>query len=869
MQANATWSRAAMLIVLLALPASVWAQATASWTATGPRQDCPAAACLLVFFDSNQVPGEPITLNGSASSPQPGGPPIVAYNWTIDGQLAGSGASPTLAVTLADGAHSVTLVVVDAKQVSSAPNTQTVTVVAPNQAIIAGGNQTVIDTNAPAGQPVTLDGSQSTNGDAQYCGCSISNYIWTVNGQGTTQNVAKPTFVLPVGTNAITLVVTSQNQTSAPTQVTITVQAPAPPTLPTAVIAGGNRTIPNTNGQPGAAVVVDGSGSTAPAPATIVAYQWSVNGSVVAAATGPKPTLNLAAGVNTVSLTVVDSQEVSSAAVSVTLTVLGPITVQITGGSRSVPDTDGLPGESVPLVGTATATGRTIPPSAFAWAATAVVAGQTITVATAQGTDRPTLRLRDGANAVTLSVTDPNGGFVTRAVVTITVAGPNAGAVPNPISSIPGLTTNQKAVAQAIEQSCADLSTQYVSGTALAAPQTDLLQQCRALIRDHVNAVDVAGLQRALDALSGQQVTEMQRMGLVFSDSQFKNLGDRLTELRRGQRGMSLAGLHVQAGNGAIPLEMLAGAAGKALGGGAGDQNPESELLKDRLGVFVDGDLRVGDRSATDRESAFDLRNHSYTLGIDYRFGGDFVAGAAFGYGRATSMFSGPDARLDSRNMTGSLYGSWYVNDWYLDWIGSYGKLDYDSSRHVLFNSSVVTSLNGIVDRSATGTTNGRQTAVSASTGYDFHTGGWLLGPTVSLNYVKVDIDGFTESGANGLNLAFDRQRGESFTIKAGAHLSYAWTTSFGVILPHVQGAAVHEFASVAESVNARFAADALGSFAILTDAPDRDYLNWSAGVSAQFPFGIAAFVDYQAFAGLAHTSQHDITLGLRIATRF
>jgi outer membrane lipase/esterase len=869
MQGNATWSRAAMLTILLALPAGAWAQATASWTATGARQDCPAAACLLVFFDSNQAPGEPITLNGSASSSPPDSAAIVSWNWTIDGQAMSSGTSPLLPLTLGDGSHQVTLVVVDSQGIPSSPNTQTVTIAAPNQAVIAGGNRTLVNTNGPPGQPVTLDGSQSTNGDAQFCGCSITSYVWTVNGQGTTQNVATPTFVLPVGANTITLVVASQNQTSAAAQVTITVTQPAPLTPPTAVIAGGNRTIPNTSGQPGAAVVVDGSGSTAPAPATIIAYQWSVNGTLVPAATGSKPTLNLNAGTNTVSLTVIDSQEVASAPASVTLTVLGPIAVQITGGSRTVPDTDGLPGEAVPLVGTATSAGRTIPPSAFAWVATAVVAGQTVTVATTQGTDRPTLRLRDGANTVTLSVTDPTGGFVTSAVVTITVAGANAGAVPNPISSIPGLTANQKAVAQAIEQSCADLSTQYVNGTALAGSQTDLLQQCRALIRDHVNAVDIAGLQRALDALSGQQITEMQRMGLVFSDSQFKNLGDRLTELRRGQRGMSLAGLHVQAGNGALPLELLAGVASKALGGGAGDQNPDSELLKDRLGVFVDGDLRIGDRTATDRESAFDLRNHSYTLGIDYRFGGEFVAGAAFGYGRATSRFSGPDARLDSRNMTGSLYGSWYVNDWYLDWIGSYGKLDYDSSRHVLFNSTVVTSSNGIVDRIATGTTNGRQAAVSANTGYDFHAGGWLFGPTISLNYVKVNIDGFAESGASGLNLAFDQQRGDSFTVKAGAHLSYAWTTAVGVILPHLQGAAVHEFANAAQSVNARFAADALASFAILTDAPDRDYFRWSAGVSAQFPFGIAAFVDYQALAGLAHTSQHDITLGLRIATRF
>lgn len=68
---------------------------------------------------------------------------------------------------------------------------------------------------------------------------------------------------------------------------------------------------------------------------------------------------------------------------------------------------------------------------------------------------------------------------------------------------------------------------------------------------------------------------------------------------------------------------------------------------------------------------------------------------------------------------------------------------------------------------------------------------------------------------------------------------------------------------------DARFAADAAAGFTILTDAPDRDYFNWSVGFSAQFPYGIAAFIDYQAMAGLALTTLHDTSMGVRIATRF
>ncbi|HVO47858.1 MAG TPA: autotransporter domain-containing protein [Steroidobacteraceae bacterium] len=644
-------------------------------------------------------------------------------------------------------------------------------------------------------------------------------------------------------------------------------QAQVGSTAPTAVIAGGNRTIGDTDNRPGEVVSFDGSGSATTDPeATIVIYQWSINGTIDEAATGPRPSMALADGQSTVSLVVIDSFQQQSAPASVVITVLAPLTVQITGGSRTVADSDGLPGEKVPFTGSATSPGRTIPVSAFSWVATARVGTSNTVIDSAQGTASPTLKLRDGANTVTLNVTDPGNGRVTSATVTVSVGTPNPTNVPNPISSLPGLTPNQKAAAQSLERACNDLGNQYVAGSALGADSIDLLQQCRAIIRDHVNGTDLPGLLTALDAVSGQQLTSMQRIGLTFSDSQFKNLGNRLTELRQGLHGASASGLNIHSGDSSLPLQQLGSLAADVLGGAAGADDSSRALFSDRLGIFITGDIRLGDREASERESAFDLTDHSITVGADYRFTNTFVAGAAFGYGRAKSEFT--TARLDSKNLTGSLYGSWYRGDWYVDFIATFGKVDYDSSRHIQFDSSVVTSA-GVVDRIALGSTSGRQTAASVTTGYDWHWGGLQAGPAVTLNYSHLKVDGFAETGASGLDLSFDDQSAESVTLRAGGHLSYAINTRFCVILPHLQAAAVREFAATTQAVNVRFSADAASGYTILTDGPDRDYFNWSGGVSAQFPHGIAAFVEYQAMAGLALTSLHDTAAGLRLATSF
>jgi outer membrane lipase/esterase len=822
--------------------------------------------------DSDKAPGESVTLSsvGSVFGDCPGVTAAacsnLTYKWTVNGSAMGVN-SPTPTFRLRDGANTISLIVSDAGQASPASTAVTITVAAPPPTpVIANGDRTIADTDGKAGEAVTFDGQGSSAPD----GATITAYSWSVNGVAVADATgAQATLALKDGTNTVSLAVTDSLEDIATVSVTITVSAAH---VPTAAIAGGNRAVSDTDGKPGESVAFDANGSAAETGAEITSYSWSVNSTVVANASGPTPTLVLKEGPNTVSLVVTDSRGQQSAPASVTITVgaAQETTAAIAGGNRSVADADGLPGERVAMVGAVTGAGAGgVPESAFAWTATAVIKGQTMTVDSAQGTSKPTLRLRDGANTVTLAVTSSANGPVVSSSVTIMVAGSNVEGVPNPLSSIPGLTANQKSVARAIERSCSDLTAKYEASGTLAAAPTDLLQQCRALINDHGNAVDVPGLQNALDSLSGQQITEMQRIGLDFSDSQFKSLGDRLTELRRGHRGVSASGVHVQGGSVEMPLTDLVAVVSKALGGGAGDSAPLSELLRDRFGVFVTANLRIGDRDRSDRESAFDARSHGVTVGLDYRFTDSLVAGGAIGYSRAKSEFAAPQARLDSKSITASLYGSWYVGDGYLDFIASRGKLDYDSSRHILFTSSVVTATNGLVDRTALGSTSGSQTAFSASTGYDWHWRGLTTGPIVGLSYARVDIDGFGESGAEGLNLSFNDQSGDSFTLKAGGHASYALNTRFGVFMPHLQASAVHEFAATARSVTGRFQADVASAFAILADSPDRDYFNWSAGMSAQFPFGIAAFIDHQVMAGLAHTSMHDTSLGLRIAAHF
>src|SRR5262249_39587417 len=157
--------------------------------------------------------------------------------------------------------------------------------------------------------------------------------------------------------------------------------------------------------------------------------------------------------------------------------------------------------------------------------------------------------------------------------------------------------------------------------------------------------------------------------------------------------------------------------------------------------------------------------------------------------------------------------------------------------------------INGDCTIDVTGSTGARQLAFATNVGYGFHYKGLSFGPDASLDYTRVDVNGFTESdpSQSGMGLVFGKQIGESLLLKAGGHLAYAINTRYAVILPQARAHYVHEFKDDQRAVTVHFSDDPnvdttngpVSNFVIFTDRPDRGYFDWAAGFSAQFPLGI------------------------------
>ena len=681
-----------------------------------------------------------------------------------------------------------------------------------------------------------------------------------------------PASIQTGGTSRLTITLGNTSPNGAAAVLTSTMTDTLPPglTIANPAGAGGSCTVAAIGAGAGARSVSYGAGATIPAGGCTV--QVSVTGTSTTRNT--YYTDSIAAGA------LQTNQGANTAGASATVTVHGT--------NPGVPNVVGM--------------------SQSAAAAALAAAGYSLGAVT-----RATAPSTTPYNSVLRQVPAAGAPAVFGAPVSLTISsGPNLAANPNqPFTSVPGFVQPyQQSEAAAIERVCALLASSDPS--TLSAAQRNLSANCSAIIGSYGGGNNKAGFQGVLNALSGKQTTAQQRTGVQFSGAQFTNIGTRLAQLRQGVTGASFSGLDMglpmgsdlgqlfaalegangNKGNsvggnsvggnparGNPALSDPAGAAGDGptTGGGGGDPSSISAIT--RLGFFVNGSLRRGSQDTTTYETPFDYRANSITAGVDYRFTDKLIFGVAVGHSNGTTNFTDGSGRLDSNSNSISFYGTYYQQAFYVDLMGTFAHINYDADRTTSFSIESGTGAGAnncaatecTVD--ATGSTGARQLAFAANVGYSFNNGALTWGPDVAVNYTHIHVNGFTENDPeqSGLSMVYGDDAGESLLAKVGGHLSYAIKVPFGVILPEARAHYVHEFENGQRALSVHFGADPdansssgpVSNFVVFTDPPDRSYYDYAAGVSAQFAFGISAFVDYNAVTS-PDQRVHEVAFGLR-----
>ncbi len=565
-------------------------------------------------------------------------------------------------------------------------------------------------------------------------------------------------------------------------------------------------------------------------------------------------TLGPAAGTNTVRADVPGSTSVQFNATAVETVPSGSV-LEISAGNNQVLAT-GAP--SAPLV------------VRLRTAAGAAVAGATVQWRVAPAINGATNPATSVTNAAGEASTVATLGLPGDAQVTATLVG-----IQNPptvtfnlnggVQNIAGLSPGQQEVGNAIDKACPALFQQSQSG-ALTAAQQDLLARCSELVG---NAGDrPTEVATALSQMLNEEVAAQDDAAFSTTGAQFDNLKARIAALRSGTQGASLGGLALAGSGGALPLSFLPSAI-------VADDGNSEEVGNDfsRWGFFASGTIGRGDRDDDGDSLGYEFDTYGLTAGIDYRYSDKLVFGGALGYTDNSTDVNGDQGSLETQGYSASFYGTWYQGDaWFADAVLTWGRNTYDLSRRVHYQIRGNNGSTQSIDQVATASPDGNQLQFALSAGRDFNRGAWAFGPYARLTTTRIDFDGYIErmsspgAAGGGLAMAVEDRRLESLEGVLGGKASYTMSTSWGILISHVQIEALHEFEDDPEAIVSRFANDPTGtSITIAPDEVDTDYFNIGLGLSGVFADGRSAFLYYERRAGQRDFSQDNLAIGVRI----
>jgi outer membrane autotransporter protein len=240
--------------------------------------------------------------------------------------------------------------------------------------------------------------------------------------------------------------------------------------------------------------------------------------------------------------------------------------------------------------------------------------------------------------------------------------------------------------------------------------------------------------------------------------------------------------------------------------------------------------------------------------------------GTSFNYQNSRSGFFNNLGNLETDKYTGILYASFFTESgFFVDGLFSGSSVDYNSRRHIQYKVPAET-----INTNVSGKNKGDEFNVAMTTGYTFNFGGLTVAPQVRVDYTTTQVDTLDEKGGLGWAMHTDAQQFESLQTAPGVRLSYAISLPWAVIVPTAHAEYIHEFENNSRNITAHFIQDKTQTrFNILTDKPDRDYINVSAGISAQFAHGISAFVNYETVQAHNYVNNHNFTGGVRMELSF
>jgi uncharacterized protein YhjY with autotransporter beta-barrel domain len=436
------------------------------------------------------------------------------------------------------------------------------------------------------------------------------------------------------------------------------------------------------------------------------------------------------------------------------------------------------------------------------------------------------------------------------------------------LATLPGLTELQQPTATTVNEVCGQfLQSPGYKPDPSGTPQQRLFYSCGVMVQTANQLAGSGSTANSLNIPNGQLRTGVQAVSPVQMNAQkqmsveaskMNLVGSRLLDLRGGARGF-VVGL-----NGQQPQPTgAADSHARSLAGGTGGGAAADDAMGGKVGGFVNIGYSWGNVDQTTLQDAYKYGSLNLLVGVDYRLSDSFVLGGAISYSDTRSDYDQSLGNVKAATTGVAGYGTYYVDNWYVDGFVAYGYADYDSTRNIFIPSnSAVPPINA----SATAKPKGDQWSASIGVGRNFEAGTLTVTPTARLGYIWVKNKSFSESEPDfGLGLAVDSRTIRSLQSALGGKISTNVNTSAGVFGPYFSAQWLHEFENDSPSIISKYVNDPFNTFFVIPSAsPTRDYAVLIVGTSATLPNNLSAFLQFSAAVGLQNETNYGAVLGLR-----
>jgi outer membrane protein OmpA-like peptidoglycan-associated protein len=173
----------------------------------------------------------------------------------------------------------------------------------------------------------------------------------------------------------------------------------------------------------------------------------------------------------------------------------------------------------------------------------------------------------------------------------------------------------------------------------------------------------------------------------------------------------------------------------------------------------------------------YDSRIYGGMVGYDMPLGPDDRVGLGVGYARSTIDGAQFDASTGFNTYQATVYFVHENGPWFVTADASIGFSDYSGTRSIIFPG---------IDRTAHAGYDGQDYTAYIATGYHFYVADFTVTPLVSLQYSRVNLDSYTETGAGQIDLAVNSQNYDFLESGLGVKVARDFTSENGTFVPEI-----------------------------------------------------------------------------------